>query len=62
MTTTTIGTTIRKARGDRSIREVARVSGLSRQQVMNIEQAATNYTIHSLLTLVKEVGVTITAS
>ncbi len=62
MTQTTIGTTIRKARGDRSIREVAAASGLSRHQVISIEQAATNYTINSLLTLAKEVGVTITAS
>ena len=59
MTPKQIGTAIRKARGQRSIREVARAAGLSRHQVTSIEQATTNYTIQSLLALAKVVGVTI---
>ncbi len=61
MTITTIGTNIRKARGARSIREVAAAAGLSRHQVTSIENGTTNYTINSLLALCKEVGLTLIA-
>jgi transcriptional regulator with XRE-family HTH domain len=62
MTTKQIGASIRKARGPRSIREVAASAGLSRHQVTSIEQATTNYTIQSLLALAKVVGVPIKAN
>jgi transcriptional regulator with XRE-family HTH domain len=60
MTPYQIGKSIRKARGTRSIREVAPACGLSRHQVTSIESASTNYTIGSLLALCKELGCTIT--
>lgn len=56
MTTKQIGAAVRKARGERSIREVAGAAGLSRHQVTSIEQGATAYTINSLLSLCKAVG------
>jgi len=56
MTTNQIGASVRKARGQRSIREVAGAAGLSRHQVTSIEGATTNYTIGSLLALAKVVG------
>ena len=59
MTPKQIGAAVRKARGQRSIREVASAAHLSRHQVTSIEQATTNYTIQSLLTLAKVVGVTV---
>jgi len=59
MTPKQIGASMRKARGPRSIREVASSAHLSRHQVTSIEQATTNYTIQSLLALAKVVGVTI---
>ena len=59
MTTKQIGASMRKARGQRSIREVASAAHLSRHQVTSIEQATTNYTIQSLLALAKVVEVTI---
>lgn len=60
MTPKQIGAAVRKARGQRSIRQVAVAAGLHRDQVTSIEQATTNYTIQSLLALAKVVGVTIT--
>lgn len=57
MTPKQIGAAVRKARGTRSIREVAAATGLHRDQVKAIEEARTNYTIGSLLALCKEVGV-----
>ena len=59
MTAKQIGASMRKARGQRSIREVAAAAHLSRHQVTSIEQATTNYTIQSLMALAKVVGVTI---
>jgi len=56
MTPKQIGAAVRKARGHRSIREVAGAAGLSRHQVTSIEGATTNYTIGSLLALAKVVG------
>lgn len=51
-----IGAAVRKARGQRSIREVAGAAGLSRHQVTSIEQGTTAYTINSLLALCNVVG------
>lgn len=59
MTPKQIGASIRKARGQRSIREVASAAHLSRHQVTSIEQATTNYTIQSLMALSRVVGVTV---
>jgi len=56
MTPKQIGAAVRKARGKRSIREVAGSAGLSRHQVTGIEQATKAYTINSLLALCKAVG------
>ena len=56
MTTNQIGKAIRKARGQRSIREVAGAAGLHRDQVTGIEQATRAYTVLSLLALCKAVG------
>ena len=56
MTIEQIGAAARKARGQRSIREVAGAAGLSRHQVTSIEQGTTAYTINSLLALCKAVG------
>lgn len=57
MTPKQIGAAVRKARGQRSIRQTARAAGLSRHQVTSIEQGATAYTINSLLALCNAVGV-----
>ncbi len=62
MTPKQIGAAVRKARGHRSIREVAGAAGLSRHQVTSIEQASTNYTIQSLLGLAKVVGAKVTVT
>ena len=59
MTPRQIGAAVRKARGQRSISEVAEAAGLERHQVRGIEQGTKNYTIESLLTLCKAVGVAI---
>ena len=56
MTPKQIGDTIRKARGQRSIRQVAGAAGLHRDQVTGIEQATRAYTVLSLLALCKAVG------
>lgn len=56
MTIKQLGAAVRKARGQRSIREVAGAAGLSRHQVTSIEQGTTAYTINSLLALCKAVG------
>ena len=56
MTTRQIGEAVRKARGQRSVRQVAGTAGLSRHQVTSIEQGTTAYTINSLLSLCKAVG------
>lgn len=62
MTPKQIGAAVRKARGQRSIREVAGAAGLSRHQVTSIEGASTNYTILSLIALAKAVGLRIVLS
>ena len=56
MTPEQIGAAVRKARGQRSIREVAGAAGLHRDQVTGIEQASKAYTVLSLLALCKVVG------
>lgn len=56
MTPKQIGAAIRKARGTRSIREVAASAGLHRDQVTGIEQGTKAYTINSLLALCRAVG------
>lgn len=56
MTKQQIGAAVRKARGQRSIREVAGAAGLSRHQVTGIEQATKAYTVLSLLALCKALG------
>ncbi len=56
MTIKQIGETVRKARGQRSISEVAEAAGLERHQVTSIEQATKAYTVLSLLALCKAVG------
>jgi transcriptional regulator with XRE-family HTH domain len=61
MTPKQIGKTLRKARGTRSVREVAIAAGITRQQVTDIEEASTNYTRESLWALAKAVGVNINA-
>jgi transcriptional regulator with XRE-family HTH domain len=54
-----IGAAIRKARGQRSIREVAGAAGLHRDQVTGIEQASKAYTVQSLLKLCYALGISI---
>lgn len=56
MTHKQIGALLRKARGQRSISEVAEAAGIERHQVTGIEQATKAYTINSLLALCKVVG------
>lgn len=56
-----LGEVIRKARGKRSQRSVAKAAGISRHQLVAIEQASTNYTRITLFALAKEVGVDINA-
>jgi transcriptional regulator with XRE-family HTH domain len=56
MTPKQIGAAVRKARGQRSIREVAGAAGLHRDQVTSIEKATKAYTVLSLLALCKVVG------
>lgn len=56
MTIKQIGAAVRKARGQRSISEVAEAAGLERHQVTGIEQATKAYTVLSLLALCKVVG------
>jgi len=61
MTPEQLGAVIRKARGKRSQRSVAKAAGISRHQLVAIEQASTNYTRITLFALAKEVGVDIKA-
>lgn len=61
MTATNIGKTIRKARGERSLRCVAREARVESSQVKRVEQGVEAYTITTLLAVSKAVGVTITA-
>lgn len=56
MTINQIGAALRKARGQRSISDVAEAAGLNRHQVTGIEKATKAYTINSLLSLCKAVG------
>ena len=56
MTPKQIGAAMRKARGQRSIREVAGAAGLHRDQVTGIEAGTKAYTINSLLALCKALG------
>lgn len=56
MTPKQIGTAVRKARGQRSIREVAGAAGLQRHQVTGIERATKDYTMPTFLRLVKALG------
>jgi len=60
MTPKQIGAAVRKARGQRSIREVAGAAGLHRDQIKGIEQGTTAYTMPTFLALCKTLGVTIT--
>lgn len=50
----TIGAAVRKARGRRSISEVARAAGLQRHQVTSIERGTRAYTVVSLLAMIPE--------
>jgi hypothetical protein len=56
MTPKQIGQAVRKARGQRSIREVAGAAGLHRDQVTSIEQATKAYTMPAFLRLCKALG------
>lgn len=56
MTIKQIGAAMRKARGQRSIREVAGAAGLHRDQVKGIEEGTKAYTVQSLLKLCKVLG------
>ena len=56
MTIKQVGAAVRKARGQRSIRQVAGTAGLHRDQVTGIERATKAYTVVSLLALCKVVG------
>ncbi len=56
MTIKQIGAAVRKARGQRSISEVAEAAGLQRHQVTGIERGTKAYTVVSLLALCKVVG------
>lgn len=56
MTPKQIGALLRKARGQRSVRQVAGAAGLHRDQVAGIEAGTKAYTINSLLALCKVVG------
>jgi len=56
MTTRQIGAAVRKARGQRSISEVAEAAGLERHQVRGIELGTKAYTVVSLLALCKALG------
>ncbi|HQZ44288.1 MAG TPA: helix-turn-helix transcriptional regulator [Flavobacteriales bacterium] len=59
MTPNQIGAAVRKARGQRSIREVARTACLHRDQIKGIEQATKDYTMPTFLRLCKVLGVTV---
>jgi transcriptional regulator with XRE-family HTH domain len=56
MTLKQIGAAVRKARGQRSISEVAETAGLERHQVKGIEQATKAYTMPAFLRLCKALG------
>lgn len=56
MTIKQIGVAVRKARGQRSISEIAKAAGLERHQVTGIEQATKAYTMPVFLKLVKALG------
>jgi len=56
MATKQIGAAVRKARGERSVRQVAEAAGLHRDQVAGIEAGTKAYTINSLLALCRVVG------
>lgn len=56
MTINQIGAAVRKARGQRSISEVAETAGLERHQVKGIEQATKAYTMPVFLKLCKALG------
>jgi plasmid maintenance system antidote protein VapI len=56
MTHKQIGALLRKARGQRSISEVAEAAGIERHQVTGIEQATKAYTMPVFLKLVKAFG------
>lgn len=57
MTPKQIGAVMRKARGQRSQREVAGAAGLTPHQVGWIEAGSKQYTVQSLLKLAKALGV-----
>ena len=56
MTPKQIGAAMRKARGQRSVRQVAGAAGLHRDQVTGIEAGTKAYTVQSLLKLCKALG------
>lgn len=57
MTPKQIGIAIRKARGQRSLTEVAQQAGVTRHQVKAIEEASRAYTVLTLVDVCKAVGV-----
>lgn len=57
MTPKQIGAAMRKARGQRSVRQVAEAAGLHRDQVRGIETGTKAYTMPTFLTLCKALGV-----
>ena len=56
MTIKQIGAAVRKARGQRSLSEVAEADGLERHQVTGVEKATKAYTMPVFLKLVKAWG------
>lgn len=56
MTPKQIGAAMRKARGQRSISEVAEAAGLERHQVTGVEKATKAYTMPVFLRLVQALG------
>ena len=56
MTPKQIGAAVRKARGHRSVRQVAEAAGLHRDQIAGIEAGTKAYTVQSLLKICKVLG------
>lgn len=60
MTEQEAGEALKKKRGERSIRSVAKAAGITPAQIVSIEKATRAYTFRTLLALAKEVGADIT--
>lgn len=58
MTPKQIGAAVRKARGERSVRQVALASGIKRDQVKAIEDGK-GYTMSTFLALCRVIGLTL---